>query len=96
MAAEQMLLLIHGLGATGRVWDGWEKSHGATRSTSASLVGFHRDFNKASTSNWGSSRDRGPTLGLTPGATAKCEGMAFEFPDAARDRLVVMYQDVVP
>jgi pimeloyl-ACP methyl ester carboxylesterase len=25
MAAEQMLLLIHGLGATGRVWDGWGK-----------------------------------------------------------------------
>ena len=25
MAAEQMLLLIHGLGATGRVWDGWQK-----------------------------------------------------------------------
>ena len=25
MAAEQMLLLIHGLGASGRVWDGWRK-----------------------------------------------------------------------
>src|SRR5262245_66624692 len=25
MVAEQMLLLIHGLGATGRVWDGWGK-----------------------------------------------------------------------
>lgn len=71
------------------MWDGWERSHGATRSTSASLVGFHRDFNKASTTNWGSSStDRGPTLGLTPGVTAKCEGIAFEFPDAVRDTLV--------
>lgn len=70
------------------MWDGWEKSYGATRSSSASLVGFHRDFNKASTSNWGSSTDRGPTLGLTPDATANCEGIAFEFPDATRDKLV--------
>ena len=70
------------------MWDGWEKSHGATRSTSASLVGFHRDFNKASTSNWGSSTDRGPTLGLTASATAKCEGIAFEFPDETRDKVL--------
>jgi cation transport protein ChaC len=70
------------------MWDGWEKSHGATRSTSASLVGFHRDFNKASTSNWGTSTNRGPTLGLTPCAPAKCEGIAFEFPNAVRDELM--------
>jgi cation transport protein ChaC len=70
------------------MWDGWEKAHGSTRSARASLTGFRRDFNKASTQNWGSSKDRAPTLGLDPSAASKCEGMAFELPDAARQQVV--------
>jgi len=70
------------------MWDGWQKEYGSTRSDRASLAGFGRAFNKASTKNWGSSKDRGPTLGLSPDATSKCEGMAFELPDEARQQVV--------
>jgi len=66
------------------MWDGWEKEHGSTKNARASLAGFERDFNKASTKNWGSPTDRGPTLGLRRSSTGKCEGLAFELPDEAR------------
>ena len=66
------------------MWDGWETEYGSTRSERASLSAFKRDFNKASTKNWGSQESPGPTLGLSPDAKAQCEGMAFELPDTAR------------
>jgi len=45
----------------------------------ATLVGFHRDFNKKSTRNWGTKENPAPTLGLKRGGY--CIGIAFEFED---------------
>lgn len=70
------------------MWDGWEKAHGSTRRVRASLAGFRRDFNKASTRNWGSLQDWAPTLGLASGAASRCEGIAFELRDAARQHVL--------
>ncbi len=70
------------------MWDGWEAQHGCTRKERASLAGFRRDFNKASRENWGSREQPGPTLGLSADAAARCEGLAFELPDAERNRVV--------
>lgn len=70
------------------MWDGWEAEYASTRRERAVLRGFRRDFNKASRENWGSRQQPGPTLGLSVDATAGCEGLAFELPDAERDRVV--------
>lgn len=70
------------------MWDGWEKQYGVSRCERASLPGYQRDFNKASKSNWGSATHPGPTLGLSPSRDVRCEGMAFEFPDEAREQVL--------
>lgn len=70
------------------MWDGWEAQHRCTRRERASLPGFHLDFNKASRENWGTRDQPCPTLGLDADADARCEGLAFELPDAERDRAV--------
>ena len=49
----------------------------------AILYGLHRDFNKASTENWGTNQNPVPTLGLKRGN--KCVGIAYEFDDKYRD-----------
>jgi len=64
------------------MWESWHSSYGCIGTQRASLAGYRRDFNKASTERWGSPGQRGPTLGLSAKADAKCEGLAFEFPDA--------------
>ena len=74
------------------MWDGWEKQHGAISSERASLAGFRRDFNKASVLNWGSETHPCPTLGLSPDASSKCEGMAFRFPISTRQQVKDAFQ----
>jgi glutathione-specific gamma-glutamylcyclotransferase len=66
------------------MWDGWESRFGGSRSDGAVLSGYRRSFNKKSVTNWGTSEEPGPTLGLEPDETAECIGTAFEFPDTAR------------
>jgi cation transport protein ChaC len=63
------------------IWDGWETAFRCTDKVIATLYGYRRDFNKASVRNWGSKSIPGPTLGLEASASAKCVGMAFNFPD---------------
>lgn len=63
------------------VWDGWEHSHGCIRRKVASLRGYRRSFNKASTVNWGTKQHPGPTLNILPSDRGRCRGIAFEFPD---------------
>jgi glutathione-specific gamma-glutamylcyclotransferase len=75
------------------MWDDWETAFGCTRKEVAVLPGFRRDFNKASERNWGSADTPGPTLGLEPLADARCVGMAFEFPEAERSRLLSALRD---
>lgn len=71
--------------------DGWEAEFGCTNSETATLVGYRRDFNKASVRNWGSRTAPGPTLGLAPGGD--CVGVAFEFPDEKRVRILAALRD---
>ena len=70
------------------MWDGWEDQFGCTRKETATLRGYRRDFNKASVQNWGSESAAGPTLGLEALGEAECVGLAFEFPDDKRERLL--------
>src|SRR5258708_16853213 len=66
------------------MWDGWEQKYSGTRLDRAVLRGFHRSFNKASTSNWGSPTHPGPTLGLEQNAGDAVVGVAFEFSERRR------------
>ena len=70
------------------MWDGWEAAFGCMRKEQAMLAGFRREFNKGSVENWGSNDAPCPTLGLARDEGAECVGVAFEFPDRVRDRLV--------
>jgi len=67
--------------------DGWEVPHGCTRRCHASLPGFSRAFDKASTESRGSREHPAPTLRLVVSDGA-CQGVAFEFSDSARARVI--------
>lgn len=70
------------------MWDGWDTEFGCTNKQVATLPGFTRDFNKASTRNWGSPEAPEPTLGLHTSGNGDCQGMLFEFPDDRRDAVM--------
>jgi glutathione-specific gamma-glutamylcyclotransferase len=63
------------------MWDGWERAWGCVRRARAELGGYRRVFNKASVRNWGTKKCPCPTLNLVKADTARCRGLAFEFPD---------------
>ncbi|MDQ6867864.1 MAG: gamma-glutamylcyclotransferase [Pseudomonadota bacterium] len=69
-------------------WDNWEHEFGCLRKEEAKLLSFRRDFNKASTSRWGTRPDPCPTLGLESAVGASCVGMAFEFPDHRSEEIL--------
>jgi cation transport protein ChaC len=79
-------MIIFGYGSL--MWDGWEESHDCVRKEVAYLDGFERDFNKASTVNWGSSEHPAPTLGLARSTKASCAGLAFEFEPRQRESIL--------
>lgn len=60
--------------------DGWENPHGCIRRSHASLIGYRRAFDKASTESRGTKECPAPTLRLVP-AEQICRGIAFEFWD---------------
>ncbi len=68
------------------MWDGWERKYNGRRVEGALLRGFHRSFNKASTTNWGTAVLRGPTLGLEPAPDDV--GVTFEFSDNDKAAIV--------
>jgi glutathione-specific gamma-glutamylcyclotransferase len=72
------------------MWDGWQTQHGCIRQVLADLPGYSRAFNKVSVRNWGSTLNPCPTLSLrkTEGDNGNCRGMAFEFPDSRRQRVL--------
>lgn len=76
-------MLVFGYGSL--MWDGWQSEYRCTRSEQATLTGYTRAFNKASTLNWGTRDNRGPTLGLEPSPQGECVGRAFELPDETRE-----------
>ena len=63
------------------MWDDWEKQFNGRRVDGTSLKGFHRSFNKKSTTSRGTKQFPCPTLGLEPKADCECIGTAFEIPD---------------
>jgi cation transport protein ChaC len=69
------------------MWDNWEQRFGCLRKEEAELASFRRDFNKASTSRWGTESAPGPTLGLEPVEGTKCIGVAFEFPEDRSEKV---------
>jgi len=66
------------------MWDSWETKFQGTNQGKARLKGYHRSFNKKSTSNWGTSDAPCPTLGLERSSEAECVGLVFEFNDNQR------------
>jgi cation transport protein ChaC len=69
------------------MWDGWEDAYGCLARTPADLEGHARVFNKKSLERWGTHARPGLTLNLTRHGTPSlaCQGVAFQFDDAARD-----------
>ncbi len=65
--------------------DGWEDRFGGSAVGQATLLGYHRSFNKKSTTNWGTTENPAPTLGLEPADAATCIGILFDLPDGRRD-----------
>lgn len=74
------------------MWDDWEvdpsNNFQGVKHLKAKLIGYERDFNKASTVNWGTARNSCPTLGLNQVNEATCIGCAFEFDDSRRNLIM--------
>jgi cation transport protein ChaC len=68
--------------------DGWERDRGCTRRALADIHGYRRIFNKKSTVNWGTRENPCPTLNLVEAAGGRCRGVAFEFPDDFRSKIL--------
>jgi cation transport protein ChaC len=71
--------------------DGWEVTHGCLRRCHATLPGFSRSFDKASSESRGTPKNPAPTLRLVPSQGA-CSGIAFEFMD---ERRVAVLKDLL-
>lgn len=63
--------------------DGWEKSHDCSFRCTASLLGFSRSFDKASTESRGTREHPAPTLRIVP-TQFTCHGVAFKFSEQRR------------
>jgi cation transport regulator ChaC len=69
------------------MWDGWEKNHRCLGSCLATLDGYSRAFDKASTQNWGSKEHPAPTLRIVA-SQGVCQGIAFNFAEQEREGIV--------
>jgi glutathione-specific gamma-glutamylcyclotransferase len=71
------------------IWDkSWPTKHGCRRKETATLRGYQRVFNKASSKNWGTKVCPGPTLNVEEVPGGKCVGVAFEFDDSKRNEVL--------
>ena len=70
------------------MWDGWEATRGCVRRAQADVRGYCRVFNKASVKNWGNEKCPCPTLNLMRLDSARCRGIAFDFPDDRRKEIM--------
>ena len=70
------------------MWDGWENKFDGERCDKSKILNYHRDFNKKSTRNWGTSHAPGPTLGLENEPDNECIGCAFEFSDDNKEQIL--------
>jgi cation transport protein ChaC len=71
------------------MWDEWENKFEGKRYNKAKLTNYHREFNKKSTSNWGSVQYPGPTLGLEEEQGSECIGCAFEFSEDIKEEIIM-------
>lgn len=70
-------MFVFGYGSL--MMDGWEQQFNGIKHEHATLFGYCRSFNKASTVNWGTREMPCPTLGLEVNEGENCVGCAFEF-----------------
>lgn len=70
------------------IWSKWETQFDCTRRVLADLPDHCRIFNKASVKNWGTKDMPCPTLNLTRVAGGICRGVAFEFSDNQKQKLL--------
>jgi cation transport protein ChaC len=70
--------------------DRWEEQNGCTRRVLADLAGYRRVFNKKSVRNWGTKNNAGPTLNLEKAEGKSCRGIAFEFSEDRRDKVLAV------
>ena len=75
--------LVFGYGSL--MWCNWESDFQGSCKGKAILRGYHRAFNKKSTSNWGTPKNPCPTLGLEASDGAECIGLVFKFQVNNRD-----------
>lgn len=75
------------------MWDGWEDELGCLSKSKADLKGYRRKFNKASVKNWGNKENPGPTLNVEQDESSACPGLAFEFSDKDKDKVLEYLRD---
>jgi len=69
------------------MWGSWETQFQGTCKGKAILKGYHRSFNKKSTTNWGIRDAPCPTLGLEQFNGAECVGLIFKFNNNQRQTI---------
>jgi glutathione-specific gamma-glutamylcyclotransferase len=67
--------------------DGWEQKHACTSRCHATLPGYSRALDKASSESRGTREHPAPTLRVVP-SEGRCHGVAFEFDDQQRTRVL--------
>src|ERR1700686_5212910 len=70
------------------MWQEWADDYSGERTDLASLPGYRRSFNKASTRNWGSTAHPCPTLGREPDESSSCGGTVFTFQNDQKDAVL--------
>ena len=60
------------------MWGDWATRFQGINRGIAKLKGYHRAFNKKSTSNWGTRDAPCPTLGLEESSNEECVGLVFD------------------
>lgn len=75
------------------MWDDWFGDLRCLVRKRGILQGYHRIFNKESSRNWGTRENPGPTLNLTEGDQASCQGVLFEFPDTQEEQVLAKLRD---
>jgi len=69
------------------MWGDWEAEFQGINRGKARLRGYHRAFNKKSTSNWGRWNTPCPTLGLEKSSNEECVGLVFKFNEDQRQSI---------
>ena len=69
----------------------WDWNYDCIERSEAILEGYHRDFNKKSTRNWGTRDSPAPVLGLEEGGESR--GVAYKLPEKKTDEILSSLQE---